>query len=189
VFSRRGKPVEEIEPVDEAVGKGRPTPTRAEAERERRERVKGPRDPKARAKFDREKRMDARRKQHEGLMRGDDRYLPARDSGPRRRFIRDWIDSRFTAAEMFLPSAVLILVLGVVGSKQAQAASVAIWLLVVALIIVDTFIWTIGLRRVMRQRFPDEPRARGDMGYAVMRAMLSRRLRTPKPQVKRGQKP
>jgi hypothetical protein len=189
VFSRRDKSAEVAEPVDDGVGKGRATPKRSEAERERRERVKGPRDPKARQKFEREKRMEARRKQHEGLMRGDDRYLQKRDAGPRRRFLRDWIDSRFTAAEMFLPSAVLILVLGVIGSKQAQAASVAIWLLVVVLIIIDTFIWVLGLRRVLRQRFPNEPRKRGDIGYAVLRAMLSRRLRTPKPQVKRGQKP
>jgi len=189
VFSRRGKSAEVAEPVDDVTGKGRATPKRADAERERRERVKGPRDPKARAKHDREKRMEARRKQHEGMMRGDDRYLPPRDSGPRRKFIRDWIDSRFTAAEMFLPSAIFILVLGLIGSQAAQALSVAVWLLVVALIIVDTFIWTIALRRVLRQRFPEEPRQRGDIGYAVLRAMLSRRLRTPKPQVKRGQKP
>jgi hypothetical protein len=189
VFSRRGKSAEVTEPVDDGTGKGRATPKRSEAERVRRERVKGPRDPKARQRYERERRMEARRKQHEGLMRGDDRYLPPRDAGPRRRFIRDWIDSRFTAAEMFLPSAVLILVLGLIGSKSAQALSVFVWLLVVALIIVDTFIWTIALRRVLRNRFPDEARQRGDLRYAVLRAMLSRRLRTPKPQVKRGQKP
>jgi hypothetical protein len=189
VFSRRAKSAELSEPVDDGFGKGRPTPKRREAEAERRARVKGPRDPKARSKYEREKRMKDRRLQHEGLMRGDDRYLPARDSGPRRRFIRDWVDSRFTAAEMFLPSAIVILALGLVGASQsAQAASTAIWLLVVVLIIVDTFIWSIGLRRLLRTRFPDDPH-KGDIGYAMLRALLVRRLRTPKPQVKRGQKP
>ena len=188
MFSRRAKSAQLSGSVDDTVGKGRATPKRREAQQERRERVKGPRDPKARSKVEREKRTKARRQQHEGLMRGDDRYLPPRDSGPRRRFIRDWIDSRFTAAEMFLPSAVLILVLGLIGSKSAQALSVFIWLLVVALIIVDSFIWSIALRRVLRARFPDD-RHKGDIGYALLRALLSRRLRTPKPQVKRGQKP
>jgi hypothetical protein len=189
VFSRRGKSAEVSEPVEATVGKGRATPKRRDAEQERRARVKGPRDPKARAKFDREKRTEARRKQHEGMMRGDDRYLQPRDSGPRRRFIRDWIDAKFTVAEAFLPCAVVILLLGLFGaSKSAQAASVAIWMLVVALIIVDTIIWSIALRRLLSRRFPEDSRA-GDLRYAIMRAMLVRRMRTPKPQVKRGQKP
>lgn len=188
MFSRRGKSAEVSEPVEATVGKGRATPKRREAEQERRERVKGPRDPKARARAEREKRAEARRKQQEGMLRGDDRYLPPRDVGPRRRFIRNWIDARFTVAELFLPCAVVILVLGLFGaSKSAQAASVAIWMLVVALIIIDTFIWSIALRRILRQRFPDDSRG-GDLRYAIMRAMLVRRLRTPKPQVKRGDK-
>ena len=34
-------------------------------------------------------------KQREALANGDERYLPARDKGPVRRFVRDYVDSRF----------------------------------------------------------------------------------------------
>ena len=69
-------------------------------------------------------------------MRGEERYLPKRDLGPRRRFVREWVDGRRTAAELFLPVAVVILILGLFGgSAVARALSMLIWLpLVIALI-------------------------------------------------------
>jgi hypothetical protein len=191
VFSRRGKSESEtdvLEPVS-LDGKGRPTPKRAEAERERKERLKGSSHPKARSKAAREQRLNERKARSEGMMRGDERYLLPRDQGPRKRFIRDFVDGRFTAAELFLPMAVVILLLGMFGSNQAEAASVSIWMLMVVFIIVDSMIWTTRLRKALRNRFPNEPRKRGDILYGMMRGMLSRPLRTPKPQVKRGTRP
>ena len=41
---------------------------------------------------------------------GDERYLPARDKGPVRRFVRDWIDARLCVAEMLLPLLIIIMV-------------------------------------------------------------------------------
>ncbi|MGQ0847451.1 MAG: DUF3043 domain-containing protein [Sporichthyaceae bacterium] len=188
MFTRRAKSESETQ-VLEPVGlekKGRPTPKRAEAERERKERLKGSTNPKARAKMQREQRLQERRQRSEGMMAGDERYLLPRDRGPRKRFIRDFCDGRFTAAELFLPMAVVILLLGMFGSRSAENASVSIWMLMVIFIIVDSMIWTTRLRKALRKRFPDEPRKRGDVLYGMMRAMLPRPLRTPKPQIKRG---
>ena len=184
MFSRREKPTT-TEVVDEpsGPGKGRATPKRAEAERERRERVKGPSDPKLARKADRQRAMEERRARNEGMMRGDERYLPARDSGPRRRFIRDWVDRRYTAAELFLPSAVLILVVSMMGAA-GRALSVLIWIALVPIIAVDSLIWTRKLKREVSEKFPDE-RRKGDTTYAFMRAMLVRRMRTPRALVTR----
>jgi hypothetical protein len=191
VFSRRSKSDSSADVLEETptVGKGRATPKRADRERERKERLKGSSDPRERARQERQRRANERKERSEGMMRGDERYLLPRDQGPRRKFIRDFVDGRFTASELFLPMAVVILVLGLFGSNQAEAASVSIWMLMVIFIIVDSMIWTTQLRRALRKRFPGEPRKRGDISYAVMRGMLSRFLRTPKPQVKRGTRP
>jgi hypothetical protein len=148
--------------------------------------VKGPSDPKAARKADRQRALTERRARNEAMMRGDERYLPKRDIGPRRRFIRDWIDKRRTAAELFLPSAVVILVLGLFGSSPAaRALSFLIWVVLAVAIVIDSTIWTIKLRRELAAKFPDDPR-RGDIGYAMMRAMLIPRMRTPRPAIVRG---
>ncbi|MGQ0464276.1 MAG: DUF3043 domain-containing protein [Sporichthyaceae bacterium] len=191
MFSRRGKTDDStsvLDPVNPA-GKGRATPKRADAERERRERARGSSDPKERARQQRTKRAEDRKQRSEGMMRGEEQYLMPRDRGPRRRFIRDFVDGRFTAAELFLPMAVVILLLGLFGSSEAEAASMSIWMLMVVFIIVDSLFWTTRLRGALKRRFPDEPKKRGDIAYAMMRGMLSRFLRTPKAQVKRGTRP
>jgi DUF3043 family protein len=188
VFSRREKTAtaEVVPEPTEGGGKGRATPKRRDAERERRERVKGPSDPKAARKLDRERAVQDRRDRQEGLLRGDERYLPKRDAGPRRRFIRDWVDARRTAAEMFLPAALVIVALGLVGaSPAARALSFLIWVVTAFSIIVDTLIWIPKLRGQLATKFAAESR-RGDILYALMRAMLVRRLRTPRAAVPRN---
>ena len=41
-----------------------------------------------------------------GLMAGDDRYLPARDQGPAKAFVRDYIDRKRRLSEYFIFIAV-----------------------------------------------------------------------------------
>jgi hypothetical protein len=183
VFTRRDKTTTEVVEEPLGSGKGHATPKRRDAERERRERVKGPSDPKLARKVDRQRAMSERRARNEGMMRGEERYLTTRDVGPRRRFIRDWIDTRFTAAELFLPSAVLILVVSMLGNA-GRALSVLIWIALIPVIAVDSLIWTRKLRRQVGEKFPNEPR-KGDTLYAFMRAMLVRRMRTPRAAVAR----
>ncbi|MGW0898750.1 DUF3043 domain-containing protein, partial [Streptomyces goshikiensis] len=55
-------------------------------------------------------------------------------------------------------------------------------------IIVDSVGLVFRLRKALSQRFPDEPR-RGAVAYGLMRTLQMRRLRLPKPQVKRGERP
>ena len=42
---------------------------------------------------------------------GDERYLPARDKGPVKRYIRDYVDARFSLGEAFMPLSILLIVI------------------------------------------------------------------------------
>jgi hypothetical protein len=169
---------------DPQAPKGRPTPKRSEAQASRRTRVTAPSSRKEATKAARERRRAELTRQREALASGDERYLPLRDKGPVRRLARNYVDARRCVAEFFLPLAVIILVLSII--PQAQSLSLLLWLFVIALIIVDSFRIGFGVKRLARERYPDE-RQKGVVAYALMRSLQMRRLRLPKPQVKRGE--
>ncbi|MFE9565046.1 DUF3043 domain-containing protein [Streptomyces sp. NPDC006487] len=173
---------------DPQAPKGRPTPKRAVAQSQRKAVVASTGNRKEDAKRARERRRVEMTKQREALANGDERYLPNRDKGPVRRFVRDFVDSRFSVAEMFLPLAVIILVLSMVRVPSIQNIALLLWLGVIALIIVDSIGMFIRLRKALNERFPNEPK-RGAVAYGLMRTLQMRRLRLPKPQVKRGERP
>jgi hypothetical protein len=175
-------------PRDPQAPKGRPTPKRAVAQSQRKAAVVSTGDRKEDARRARERRRVELAKQREALASGDERYLPARDKGPVRRFVRDFVDSRFSVAEMFLPLAVIILVLSMVRQAQIQNVALLLWLAVIALIILDSIGLAFRLRKALNERFADQPR-RGAVAYGLMRTLQMRRLRLPKPQVKRGERP
>lgn len=168
-------------------GKGRPTPSRKEAEAAARARAKGAADKKAAAKLLRERRAEQNAKMREGMKSGDERYLPTRDRGKVRRFIRDRVDSRLSMAEFLLPLLVLIMALTWSGNASANRFGQSLWLITVLMVTVDTMILVFRLKRDLRKRFPDESH-KGATFYAVLRAMQLRFLRLPKPQVRLGQR-
>ncbi|MEY9963639.1 hypothetical protein ABIA33_001672 [Streptacidiphilus sp. MAP12-16] len=173
---------------DAEAKKGRPTPKRSEAEANRRGRAYVPKDRKEAAKEARSRDRSARDRQRAALLSGDESALPPRDKGPVRRFARDYVDSRMTAAEWFLPFAVIILLLSVLRNPGLQLLSLTLWVVIIVLIVGHSFVLAFGLRKQLAQRFPDK-NAKGAVAYALMRTLQMRRLRLPKPQVKRGQKP
>ncbi|GAA2443505.1 DUF3043 domain-containing protein [Streptomyces glaucus] len=176
------------QPRDPQAPKGRPTPKRSEARSQRRSVAHTPMTRKEAAKRQREARRAALERQRQALATGDERYLPVRDKGPVRRFARDFVDSRFNVAEFFLPMAVVILVLSMVRVPALQNAALLLWLVVIALIVFDSCVTGFRLKKRLGERFPDENR-RGAVAYALMRSLQMRRLRLPKPQVKRGERP
>lgn len=199
VFRSRAKeekaPVAEKAPVtvskqprDPQAPKGRPTPKRSEAQRRRRSVANTPMTRKEAARRRREERRAQLERQRQALATGDERYLPPRDKGPVRRFARDFIDARFNLAEFFLPLAVVILVLSMVRDPAVQAVVMLLWLAVIVLIVLDWIVTGFRLRKALNERFPDQNK-RGAVAYALMRSLQMRRLRLPKPQVKRGERP
>ncbi|GGZ50044.1 membrane protein [Streptomyces bluensis] len=173
---------------DPQAPKGRPTPKRSEAQAQRRSVANTPTTRKEASKRARDERRAALEKQRQALAGGDERYLPVRDKGPVRKFARDFVDSRFSIAEFFLPLAVIILVLSMVRVASLQNIALLLWLFVIVLIVVDSIWIGFRLRKQLTERFPDQNR-RGAVAYALMRTLQMRRLRLPKPQVKRGERP
>ncbi|SCD56983.1 Protein of unknown function [Streptomyces sp. di188] len=168
--------------------KGRPTPKRSVAQSQRRSVANTTMSRKEASRRQREERRAALERQRQALASGDERYLPARDKGPVRRFARDFVDSRFHIAEWFLPMAVVILVLSMVQVAQLQNIALLLWLVVIVMIVLDSVVTGFRLKKTLAERFPDENR-RGAVAYALMRTLQMRRLRLPKPQVKRGERP
>lgn len=173
---------------DPQAPKGRPTPKRSAAQSQRRSVANTPTTRKEAAKRSRDERRAALEKQRQALATGDERYLPARDKGPVRKFARDYVDSRFHIAEFFLPLAVIILVLSMVRVATLQNVALLLWLGVIILIVVDSVSLGFRLKKQLTARFPDANR-KGAVAYALMRTLQMRRLRLPKPQVKRGERP
>jgi hypothetical protein len=176
------------QPRDPQAKKGRPTPKRSAAQSQRRSVANTPTTRKDAAKRQREDRRQALERQRQALATGDERYLPARDKGPVRRFARDWVDSRFNVAEFFLPLAVVILVLSIVRVGAIQSIALLLWLIVIVLIVLDGAVSGFRLKKRLKEKFPDQ-NTRGAVAYALMRSLQMRRLRLPKPQVKRGERP
>ncbi|MER7847799.1 DUF3043 domain-containing protein [Kitasatospora sp. NPDC096077] len=173
---------------DPQAKKGRPTPKRSEAEASRRTRVTVPKDRKEASRQARDRMRVEREKQRQALIDGDERHLPARDKGPVRKFARDYVDSRWSLAEFFLPAAVVILVLSIVKVPALQLLSTLLFLLFFVLVILDFVRLGFGLRKQLAERFAGQ-NTRGTVAYGVMRTLQMRRLRLPKPQVRRGEKP
>ncbi len=190
LFRRTEKPAETPTPetAEVASGKGRPTPTRKEAEAARRERARAGVDKQAAKKLLKERRLEANRKMREGMKAGDEQYLPARDKGPVRRFVRDWVDSRISVAEFLLPLLVLIMILQSSGNDTLVSFSTGLWTASILLLLVDTLWLRFRLRRDLRRKFPDE-NLKGTTFYAFIRVLQLRFMRLPKPNVKIGQKP
>ncbi|CCB74014.1 putative integral membrane protein [Streptantibioticus cattleyicolor NRRL 8057 = DSM 46488] len=171
---------------DPQAPKGRPTPKRSEAQA-RRPRPAATGDRKAAAKQAREARRIEMAKQREALASGDERYLPVRDKGPVRRFCRDYVDARYHVAELFLPLAVVILVISMVPNMRVKDVSLLLWLVLIVLIVGQSLFTGLRLRSLLADRFPKENK-RGAVAYALMRSLQMRRMRLPKPQVKRGER-
>lgn len=169
------------------TGKGRPTPSRKEAEAARKQAMKQPTSRKEQARRDRAAREELRRQQMKAMRgEGDPSMLPARDRGPVRRFVRDFVDRRRNVSEYLLPIVILVFVLTVAGSPTIVAVGSAVWFAIIIGSALDTLLLVRGLRKELRARFPDTPTP-GTTFYAILRSTQIRRFRMPRPEVDRGQ--
>ncbi|MCJ1715295.1 DUF3043 domain-containing protein [Curtobacterium sp. VKM Ac-2922] len=177
------------EPSEEELleaGKGRPTPSRREREAANRRPLVGntPVDKKAaRARLNSE-----REKARVGMANGEERYLPAKDRGEQRRFVRDTIDSRWNVGEVLMPVLVVFLIVGFVAAQTAAAsyALLLVWAFVALFLLDCVILWAI-LRKKLTAKFGSMQK--GTYLYILTRTWQLRFLRLPKPQVKRGQHP
>ncbi|OLT54080.1 DUF3043 domain-containing protein [Cellulosimicrobium sp. CUA-896] len=173
-------PVQAAAEIERGNGKGRPTPRRKVAEAANK-RPLVPNDRRAAAKAAREKQREARDRQYQAMQTGDERYLPPRDKGPVKRYVRDYVDARWNLGEFFLPVALVFIVLSLFTASNTDLAFVTVMALyaIVLLTVVDAFVMWRRLRKRIVAKFGEVPR--GTVMYAVMRAFQLRRARLPKP--------
>ena len=177
----------ETETSTSSQGKGRPTPSRREAEAARKAKAKVPRTRKEQAAARKLSRTESSSKMRAAMKNGDERYLPARDQGPVRRFVRDYVDSNFSLLELMLPAMVVMLFFGYSGSDTLAVYANAALPALLLVVVVESFRLRWKLRKEVARRFPDEADpTKGITAYALMRALQVRFLRQPKPQVKLG---
>jgi hypothetical protein len=183
------------------AGKGRPTPKRREAEGRRRGPAPAPpktqREASKFAKANRppkEQQREQRRREAEqrraGMARGDDKYLPPRDRGPVRGYIRDVVDSRPHLIGLFMPLALVVVASVLVPSPAVQQYMSLFSLAMLMVMIAEGVYLGLTTTRKVRERFPNEEvGALGTGWYAFTRASQPRKLRMPKPRVQRGANP
>ncbi len=186
VFRRTREEVTTPPVEDKPSGKGRPTPSRKEAEAAAKARAKPPRTRRGQVAAQRAIKGESSQRVRQGMRNGEEKYLLARDKGPVRRFIRDFVDSRFSFIELIIPLLVVTMVLGYSGNDALASFGNAILFGSILLVILDMLMLRFRLRRQLGARFPDEP-VKGTTYYAVTRAMQMKFMRLPKPQVKIGQ--
>ena len=177
-------------PVDQPGGKGRPTPKRKVAEAANKrplvvdDRRQATKDARAKARTQRDV-------EYKAMLSGDEKHMPARDAGPVKRFVRDYVDSRFNLGSYFLPLAVVFLLFAFVAQYLGQLGFLlvtAVLYLYVLAVIVDSVIMWRGLRKRLVEKFGPTS-TRGNMMYGVLRATQLPRTRLPRPQVRRGGAP
>lgn len=177
--------------VEGPGGKGRPTPKRKVAEAANR-RPLVPNDRKAAAKEAKAAQRVERDRQYAAMQTGDERYLPAKDKGPVRRYVRQYVDARWSLGELFLPVAIVMLLLNMlltsVSPELAFLGLVVLYLFIIAMVVDVVIMWR-RLRKKLTAKFGDDAIQRGLMMYAVTRVFQIRRARLPKPQVKHGEYP
>ena len=172
--------------VTKPDGKGRPTPSRREAEAAARARAKAPRDRKELARAQRAARSESSQSVRAAMKAGDERYYLPRDKGPVRRFIRDFVDSRFSFIELMIPLLLVTMVMGYSGNRRLAEIGNTVLMGTILLVILDMVLLRRKLRRELVRRFPDEP-LKGTTYYGVTRALQMKFMRLPKSKVKIGQ--
>lgn len=168
--------------------KNRPTPKRRDQEAARR-RPLVETDRKAARDRDKLARREAQLKQRQAMVTGDDAHLPARDKGPVRRYIRDYVDARWNLGEFMLPVMLVVLALSFVRIPWVFAAvSIGVYALIL-IAAVDGFLMWRKLKKRLVAKFGEDKVGRGLAMYAVMRGFQIRRSRMPRPLVDRGNYP
>jgi hypothetical protein len=185
-------------------GKGRPTPTRKESEAARKAALTGTVDPKTAKRASRDAERKARMDAQAALRAGDEKRLPSRDRGPIKAFVRDAVDGRISLGEIFIPVAVLVLVLGFVRVQIVQVILLWVWLFMLIGVVIDSLFIAWRLRSTMPAAFPDaDPKVgtvrdergndvygtKGAILYGVIRSLQIRKLRLPPPKVRWNGKP
>jgi hypothetical protein len=169
---------------DSISGKGHATPTRKEKEAARKRPLVA-NDRAERRRREREAAGAERERARIGMANGEQKYLPTRDRGPQRKYVRDYVDARWSIGELLMPAVLIFFVTSFFPQDSiVQLIGFAvIWPVFVAAIIEAVIVGNI-LKRKLTDKFG--AMEKGVRLYAGMRMIYFRAMRLPKPQVVRG---
>lgn len=184
-----------VEPPREPTApKGRPTPRRRDTEPRR-----GPIAPppltgkEARNRMkEKNRELKASGKPQERALSAREERMQARDAGPERALVRNLVDSRRSISSAFPLFAVLILVAMFSGLPTSNPElynyiSYA-WLAFFVVIIFESIFLGRLIGRQVRDRFPKTEMKMGSLKYyGIIRGLMFRKLRYPKPVVSPGE--
>ncbi len=178
----------ESEPTPESTtGKGHATPTRKEKEAARKQPLVSGDRREARRRARTQAQLQ-REKARVGMAAGDEKFLPMRDRGPQKRYVRDYVDARFNVGEVMIPLMLIVIILTFIPSPDVQSIGiVSLWAFFIVAI-GDAIVLGLVVSRKLKDKFGAD-RVEKVRWYAAMRALQLRMMRLPKPQVKRGKFP
>jgi len=162
--------------------KGRPTPKRKEAESKRKVSSLAPIVTKDQKRASKALAREDRVAQRAAYLRGDESALPLRDRGPARRFVRNYVDSRRSTGEYFLPTIFVVLVFTLVRNPIIQIGAMVLMYAMLLVAVIDGIFLSRKIRKAVEEQFPGTE-TKGLGMYAWLRSTQMRRLRAPHPQV------
>jgi len=162
--------------------KGRPTPKRKEAESKRKVSSLAPIVTKDQKRASKAQVREERVAQRAAYLRGDESALPLRDRGPARRFVRNYVDSRRSTGEYFLPTIFVVLVFILVQNPIIQIGAMVLMYAMLLVAVIDGIFLSRKIRTAVQEQFPGTE-TKGLGMYAWLRSTQMRRLRAPHPQV------
>jgi hypothetical protein len=172
---------------DSVTGKGHATPTRREKEAARKRPLVS--NDRAAARRDARTQMQIQReKARVGMANGDEKFLPARDRGPQKRYVRDYVDARFSVGELLIPLMFAVIILTFFPQPEVKVIGIVSLWAFFGIAVVDVVVLGFLVTRKLTAKFGAD-RVERVRWYAAMRALQLRMMRLPKPQVKRGQFP
>lgn len=180
--------LEVIGPVSR--GKGRPTPKRRDIEaRNRRPLV--PKDRKAAKKASKAERNRKWEREQYAMKTGDEANLPYNHRGRVRRWGRDYVDARRNFASLFMPLALVILLLMILVRIAPEVAfwGTAVMYLAFFGMLIDAVLMSRRAKKQAVKKFGVAEIPSGFRWMVATRAFYIRRLRRPIPMVQVGQWP
>ena len=167
--------------------KGRPTPKRKDAESARKTFALAPAHSKEEKARQKAAARAARVAQRAAYLRGDENALPLRDRGPVKKFVRNYVDSRRSIGEFFLPIIGVVLIISLIPYRAAAVIGVVLMYTVLFASVIDGIFLSRKIKSEVTTRFPSQS-LKGIGMYGWLRSTQMRRMRAPKPGVAAGDK-
>ena len=166
--------------------KGRPTPKRSESQVKRGASL-APAKTRQEKRSAKEANRMQRLAQRSAYMRGEESALPARDRGPVRKYVRNIVDSRISVGEFFLPFIFIVLLVSITRNQTIAVLAILGMYIIMFVAMIDGWILGRKIKKEVAAKFPNES-TKGLALYGFLRSTQMRRMRAPKPTVKRGEK-